>query len=87
MVNSTVLTCITPRLPAGTSMVGYVLRLDDVPSPNITIAALMLEVLSDPIVTGFIPDCVPLSTLSSVVSIQVIIYSYSIILATLCPAN
>ncbi len=67
-------------------MVSYVLRLDDTPSPNTTIAALMLQVLSDTIVTGFIPDSVPLSALSSVVlllSIQVIIYSYLIILATL----
>ncbi len=60
-------------------MVSYVLRLDDAPPPNTTIAALMLQVLSDPIVTGFIPDSVPLSILSSVallLSIQVIIYSY-----------
>ena len=65
-VNSTVLTCITPQLPAGTSMVSYLLRLDGAPPPNTSFAALMLGALPDPVLDRFTPTSVPLSTLSSV---------------------
>ena len=63
-VNSTVLVCEAPAVPAGTTTISYTLRLDSAPSPNATSSsALALEVVPDPVVTDFNPKIIPRSTL------------------------
>ena len=63
-VNSTVLVCEAPAVPAGTTTISYTLRLDSAPSPNTTSSsALALEVVPDPVVTDFNPKIIPRSTL------------------------
>ncbi len=70
-------------------MVSYVLRLDGAPSPNTTIAALTLQVVPDPIVRGFMPKSVPLSTLSNMatlLTIEVSTYVSGCIRASIIPS-
>ena len=63
-VNSTVLVCKAPAVPAGTTSISYTLRLDNAPSPNATSSsALALDVVPDPVVTDFNPKIIPRSTL------------------------
>ena len=63
-MNSTVLVCEAPAVPAGTTTISYTLRLDNAPSPNATSSsALALEVVPDPVVTDFNPKIIPRSTL------------------------
>jgi len=78
-VNSTVLVCQTPALPAVTSTVNYTLRLDSAPSPNTSSSSVLaLAALPDPVATDFNPKSIPLSTLEATsntfLTIEVIIY-------------
>ncbi len=44
-------------------MVDYVLRLDNAPSPNTT--TLPLAVVQDPVISEFVPESIPLSTVDN----------------------
>ena len=63
-MNSTVLVCEAPDVPAGTTTISYTLRLDNAHSPNTTSSSLLaLEAVPDPVVTDFNPKIIPQSTL------------------------
>ena len=65
-MNSTVLVCEAPAVPAGTTTISYTLRLDNAPSPNTTSSSLLaLEAVPDPVATDFNPKSVPQSTLEA----------------------
>ena len=65
-MNSTVLVCEAPAVPAGTTTISYTLRLDNAPSPNTTSSSpLALEAVPDPVVTDFNPKTILLSTLEA----------------------
>ncbi len=61
--SSFILTCITPQVQAPTPNISYVLRLDNAPPPNVT--QLVLAAVPDPIITEFVPQSIPLSTLEN----------------------
>ena len=72
-MNSTVLVCEAPAVPAGSTTISYTLRLDSAPSPNTTSSSpLALEAVPDPVVTDFNPKSIPQSTLE-VSSITILI--------------
>lgn len=62
--SSSFLLCISPPTPYTTSIVDYVLRLDNAPSPNAT--ALPLAVVPDPIINEFVPQSIPLNTMDNI---------------------
>ena len=65
-MNSTVLVCEAPAVPAGTTTISYTLRLDSAPSPVTTSSSpLALEAVPDPVVTDFNPKTILLSTLEA----------------------
>ena len=65
-MNSTVLVCETPAVPAGTTTISYTLRLDSAPSPNTTSSSLLaLEAVPDPVVADFNPKTILQSTLEA----------------------
>ena len=65
-MNSTVLVCEAPAVPAGTTTISYTLRLDNAPSPNTTSSSpLALEAVPDPVVTDFNPKTIPFSMLEA----------------------
>ena len=61
-MNSTVLVCETPAVPAGTTTISYTLRLDSAPSPITnwfeSSRPLTLEAVPDPVVTDFNPKTI-----------------------------
>ena len=64
-MNSTVLVCEAPAVPAGTTTVNYTLRLDNAPFPNTTSSSsLALEAVPDPVVTDFRPKSIHRNSLS-----------------------
>ena len=72
-MNSTVLVCEAPAVPAGTTIISYTLRLDNAPSPNTTSSSPQaLEAVPDPVATDFNPKSIPLSTLETA-SIQLLV--------------
>ena len=64
VVNSTIMTCITPEIVAVPGMmISYVLRLDNAPPPNISSNTLTLMAVANPTVTSFTPKSVLLSAI------------------------